>query len=411
MKPPYHMQVMWPDGSVVGHLVNRGTIFFVYDEAWVKFGRNLSPVSLPFKAVGFDGAKGIDGLPGLIADCLPDAWGKKVARSEFERLKLAPPSALDLLAWRGARGIGALQFKPAIPPHGQAASSRMEEITLASLARGALEIERGVPSTVLPQLARGGTAGGAYPKALVLVYPDGLMGVGEPDGLADACLVKFDMPNRGGLTQCEHAYASMASAAGIRSVDTKLVPEGNKRHLLVTRFDIADMKAPKHRLHFHSMSGMLHKEPGSLDYRDGFRALLTLGMPFTEMAEWARRMLFNVLSSNADDHGKNHGFLYDEKNRSWALSPAYDMLFSESMLARGMPIVGEVWPSIDTMRELSEKAGLKRQEFDQAVDQVSAAVADWPKIAKVCEVPPALIRSVSDQMDRIRQSVFPAKGS
>jgi len=85
------LQVHWWDGSLVGHLVHRGTIYFVYDETWIKRGHNLSPLSLPFTAIAFNGGKGIDGLPGLIADCLPDSWGRKVARKEFAKNKWGEP--------------------------------------------------------------------------------------------------------------------------------------------------------------------------------------------------------------------------------------------------------------------------------------------------------------------------------
>lgn len=152
------LQVRWWDGSLVGHLIQRGAVYFVYDEEWLKRGINLSPISLPFSDIAFHGGKGVEGLPGLIADCLPDAWGKKVARAEFATKKWEEPSILSLLAWRGNRGLGALAFEPA---KDIGKDSKLERVSAAALAKGAAEIERGDPSEVLPQLARGGTAGGA----------------------------------------------------------------------------------------------------------------------------------------------------------------------------------------------------------------------------------------------------------
>ena len=409
MKPSApHLEVLWYDGSLVGHLVNRGTIYFLYEEQWVESGRNLSPISLPFTTAAFNGAKGIEGVPGLIFDCVPDDWGRKVAARDFKQLNLGSPSTMDLLAWRGMRGIGALQFRPAMIPGDKAACPRMEAVALAALARGALAIERGEATQVLAQLKRGGTAGGAYPKALVLSYPDGTFGVGDPDGVAVPYMVKFEMPGRAGASQCEHAYSLMAGQAGIRSVETRLAPDGEKRHLMIKRFDIAEGGDSKKRHHCHSASGLLQKHPREVDYADVFRAILKIGLPREELNEWSRRTVFNVLAANADDHGKNHGFSYDE-NDGWRLSPAYDMNFAESMVDRGMTVAGEVWPSEATMKNLFKDAGLTTDESQRVFDQVDEAIDKWPNIAKDCGVPKAMAGNVRDHLARIRKNVFPAK--
>ena len=304
----------------MGHLVQRGTIYFVYDQSWVASGHNLSPLHLPLTTVAFNGLKGVEGLPGLIADCLPDAWGRKVAAADFAKRKLGEVTAMKLLAWRGARGLGALQFRPALGDDGRPLDRPLAAISVAALARGAGEIQRGAPSAVLPQLVRGGTAGGAYPKALVLAYADGTLGVGQPDGVGEPCLLKFDLSDGGGAAACEHAYALMSAAAGIRTVSTCLIDEdkkGRRQHLLVRRFDVANSQVPTRRLHFHSLSGLLHQGPGELDYRDFFRTAVQLGAPPADGREIARRMIFNVLAANPDDHGKNHAFAYDEDSKTW----------------------------------------------------------------------------------------------
>jgi serine/threonine-protein kinase HipA len=377
------LQVQWWDGSLIGHLVHRGPIYFVYDEAWIKTGHNLSPLLLPFNTVAFNGSKGIDGLPGLIADCLPDSWGRKVARSEFAQNKWGEPTPMSLLAWRGTRGLGALQFAPVLQE--DLDPGKLETISAAALARGAAEIQRGEPSKVLPQLAKGGTAGGAYPKALVVAYPDGTLRVGPPDGVGEPCLLKFDLPEGAENTVSEHAYAQMARAAGIRAVTTRLVEgdgKAKRRHILVSRFDLPDLKDPNRRFHFHSASGLLHKAPGDLDYLDLFRAAIRLGVSADEIRELARRMVFNVLSSNHDDHGKNHAFLYHEERRLWSLTPAFDMTFDAGILGRGTLISGEVWPAEATMEALCLDAGLSRDEFQLILKQVRSALKKWPTFAK-----------------------------
>lgn len=405
-----HLQVTWWDGTPVGQLVNRGSIFFFYEESWIKTGHNLSPLHLPFRSgTAFNGHKGVDGLAGLIADCLPDQWGRLVAAREFERNGWGKPTTLGLLAWRGARGIGALQFQPALGAQGRATDGRLEAINLAALAKGAAEIERGDPSDVLSQLAKGGSPGGRRPKALLLVYPDDTLSVGLPDGIGTPSLIKFDISKHNQDAPCEHAYTRMAEAAGIRTVKTKLIKEGSAgpRHLLVERFDTPSKLEPGRRLHCHSLSTLLHKDTSALDYRDLFRAAIRLGLPRSELEEIARRMVFNVLASNTDDHGKNHAFIYDEKVKLWSMTQAYDLVYNPTMIERGMAIAGEVWPAMTTMAALSVDAGLSHASFLRIFDQVSEAVADWPRHAEAAGVSGACIAEVVERMGKIRLSAFP----
>jgi serine/threonine-protein kinase HipA len=400
------LQALWWDGSVVGHLVHRGTIYFVYDEAWIKRGHNLSPLSLPFTDVAFNGSKGIDGLPGLIADCLPDSWGRKVARQEFARNKGGEPNSMSLLAWRGMRGVGALHFVP--PLQEGPGENRLDSISAAALARGTAEIQRGEPTEVLAQLAKGGTAGGAYPKALVLAYADGTLRVGPADGVGDPCLLKLDVSAGGESAASEHAYARMARSAGIRSVETRLIEEkgsSKRRHLLIRRFDLPDLKQPERRAHFHSASGLLHKSPGELDYRDLFRAAIRLNLPPQELRELARRMVFNVLSSNHDDHGKNHAFLYDEERREWTLTPAYDMTFDPGMLERGMLVSGKVWPTVAIMEALCLDAGLAKNEFQIILKEVTAALKKWPTFAKQARLSASKINEIRERHRLIQSRI------
>ncbi|EIP99305.1 HipA-like protein [Opitutaceae bacterium TAV1] len=403
------LQIHWWDGSIVGHLVHRGPIYFVYDETWIKRGHNLSPLSLPFTTVAFNGSKGIEGLPGLIADCLPDSWGRKVARKEFAKNKWGEPSTMALLAWRGTRGLGALRFLPPLARDGeQVSAGQLQVISAAALARGAAEIERGEPSEVLSQLAQGGTAGGAYPKALVLAYADGTLRVGQPDGVGEPCLLKFDLSPNGDNAPCEHAYALMARAAGIHVVDTRLIKENTsagRRHLLVKRFDLADPSQPERRFHFHSASNLLHKEAGDLDYRDLFRAAIRLGLPSAELQELARRMIFNVLASNHDDHGKNHAFLYDEKSKTWSLTPAYDLTYSSGILERGVLVNGEVWPSRATMEHLCADAGVSRKNFQSLFKEVVASLGRWREFASEVRLPTSKTTEIRERLHHVHSRV------
>jgi len=407
------LEIRWWNGAVIGHLVNRGSNFFGYEPTWLKLGHNLSPLKLPLSAAVFNCGAEEDGLPGLLADCLPDAWGRKVAELHFAAQKLGPLTPFNLLAWRDSRGVGALQIHPALGDEGFA-PPKLTTITAAALARGAAEIQRGTAKTVLPQLVQGATAGGAYPKTLLLVYRDGTLAVKPPDGVGVPSLLKFDLSQRGGLAECEHAYALMSKAAGIRCVETDLIaedPENPRRHLLVRRFDVRQGD-PSHRVHFHSLSRLLHhhhqRGGPSLDYRDLFRAALQLAVPVSELREIARRMLFNVLAANPDDHGRNHAFQYDESARAWSLTPAFDVTFHSGMLDRGLRVGGEVWPHLRVMEAMCREVGITKAEFAEIADDVQTAIGAWPKFARRAGVPKEIAAEAHAWHRRIRESVITA---
>lgn len=412
---PAKLEIRWWDGTIVGHLVNRGSNFFAYDPTWLELGHNLSPLKLPFTANVFNASKEDDGLPGLLADCLPDAWGRKVAALFFSQQKLGPLTSVNLLAWRDSRGLGALQIHPALGDDGLP-NSKVSSISAAALARGAAAVERGAPSAVLPQLVRGATAGGAYPKALVLIYGDGTLAVGQPDGTGVPSLLKFDLSARGGVAECEHAYALMSEAAGIRTVSTQLIVEkarSNRRHLIVHRFDVAPDN-PARRFHFHSLARLLHydhqRSGRTLDYIDFFRAALQLAVPLTELREIARRMVFNVLAANPDDHGRNHAFQYDDVRRTWSLTPAFDATFHAGMLDRGLRVNGEVWPKLEVMETMSREVGIAKAEFAEILDSVATALARWRRFARQAGVPKNIVEEAGEWHRRIRESVFPSSG-
>lgn len=399
------LRVLWWDGSTIGHLVHRGPLYFAYDPEWIARGLNLSPLSLPFGDVAYNGAKGVEGLPGLLADCLPDAWGRRVARAEFAKNKWGEPTAMSLLAWRGKRGLGAVFFEPPM----ENGNPALEKISAAALAKGALEIERGEPCEILPLLARGGTAGGAMPKALVLLYEDGSLRVGEPaeDGGLPGIL-KLDLSADGAAARCEQAITQMARSAGVRVAETRLIeesPDSPRAHLFVTRFDLVEGE-PLRRVHFHSAAGLLHKTADALDYSDLFRLAIQLQAPLEDIREVARRMIFNVLASNLDDHGKNHAFQLDEANRTWSLTPAYDLTFSPGILQRGMTVAGEVWPSGKTMEALCLEAGLTVEEYKETLQSVKTATRQWKRFAEDAAVPAALSAEVEQRLQKMRREVL-----
>ncbi len=158
-------------------------------------------------------------------------------------------------------------------------------------------------------------------------------------------------------------------------------------------------------MHFHSASTLLHKGAGDLDYRDLFRAAIRLGLPPAELKELARRIIFNVLASNHDDHGKNHAFLYDEKSKTWSLTPAYDLTCSSGILERGVLVNGEVWPSQATMEHLCADAGVSRKNFRSLFKKVVASLGRWREFASEVRLPASKTTEIQERLHHVHSRV------
>ncbi len=124
------------------------------------------------------------------------------------------------------------------------------------------------------------------------------------------------------------------------------------------------------------------------------------------MNELTRRMVFNVLASNQDDHGKNHAFQLDEDTGQWSLTPAYDLTYSEGYLQRGTQVAGEVWPKLATMEALCLSAGVKKGDFHSAVDSVRRALSQWPKWADQAGISKSRREEIANRLVRIQSEVF-----
>lgn len=391
--------VNWADGIPAGFLYHTGPIYFTYAPEWLATGHNLSPLSLPF-----DGrthnilAEGCHGLPGFIADALPDAWGTRVAEAVFAREGWGAVTAMKLLAWVGDRAPGALSFQP--ERKFGSAKNWLEKITAERLAHEAQEILRGQPGEIAAIAIAGGSAGGAHPKALVVEHADGSLSLTRTPSVANdvPSLLKLGLPEQAVSLRVEYAYLLMARAAGIDLPPFRLIGEGERPHLLIRRFDWVDGR----RLHLHSLSGLWHRPKAGLDYSDLFRAAVRLGLPQATVHEIARRMLFNLYASNHDDHGRNHAFLYDHTTRQWRLSPAFDLTFTPGMLSRGLTIAGEVEPRAETLRSFLGSVAMSAAEIRTLSDQVLGAIARWEEFAAEAGVAAAPLADVTATLGRLQ---------
>ena len=323
MKQNKALQVLF-DNRVVGTLALAANhkVVFQYDDSWLEQGFSISPFSLPLENQVFVPTKDyFDGLFGVFADSLPDHWGRLL----LKRLLLAHEqnpdklTVIDRLAIVGKSGMGALTYYPE-----QSFSEENDNTDLDELAFQCRKILHTEYSDKLDELYRlGGTSGGARPKILTEVN-------GQP------WLIKFpSKEDDDAIGLQEYEYALCAKACGIEMAETRLFPSRICSGYFGTRrFDRALKEDGKERrIHVISAAGLLetsHRDL-TLDYDILMKACLKLTGDFQEIEKLYRLMCFNVFAHNRDDHAKNFSFLYDEPEKRWKLSPAYDLTYSHSI--------------------------------------------------------------------------------
>jgi serine/threonine-protein kinase HipA len=357
---------------------------------------------------------GFQGLPGVLADALPDAFGTTVIRAFYtsrgEARKAFSP--VQHLLYVGERAIGALEFHPAETLPRRAAET--EALEVAQLVADARRIIAGEADVTIPEIYRiGSSAGGMRPKAVVLYNNASgeirsAFAAAQPDDIA--CILKFDGVGEAmtaGLlgepqpfNRVEAAYASMARDAGLDVVDVALLAaEDGHAHLLIPRFDVRNGT----RLHQHTLGGLLHvdyNDPGSSSYEEYLRTILRLGMPPAAVVEGYRRMVFNVLAVNQDDHVKNLSFHMDTDG-TWSLTPAYDLTFAK----------GGGWTATHQMRVADKRTGITRADLTGVAEtfgirnpagiitQIADAVRRWREYAAEQAVPADTIAVVNRELE------------
>jgi serine/threonine-protein kinase HipA len=417
------LRVQWHDGRLVGKVVVSGATFFGYDEAWLNTGYNLSPLAVPFTSTVFrQRADGFDQLPGFLSDCLPDQWGRRLMERDFRALDIKA-TPMRMLAWVGNRGLGALSFAPAMEE--AHSSSSWEPVTPLLLTREAQAVIRNRPPEAFRHLLQGGTAGGAYPKATVGLLRDGTL-VTRGNVAASRLpgmklgILKLDTqddplePSTDG--RVEAAYLRMARAAGIRTTRARVMSDDAslrpRHHLFVQRFDLAPRNR---RLHFVSLAGALHRH--NLTYVDLFTATRDLTGDRAQILEAVRRMCFNVRSGNADDHGKNHSFLFDGDSGRWILSPAYDLTpsYSRDREMRGLfPSTFDKSPCRQALADVAAEVGVTPAEFDEIDGEVATAIGRWAEHAERFDVPKDLVSraaQIQNDLAGSLSSAAPARSS
>lgn len=378
MKTPAYCTVrLWDEEVGVLAPTASGTAF-EYTPEWLARhpGVSLSPIRLPAQAGRvFESSDPRSptwqGLPGVFADCLPDRFGNAVIRQYFARKGVpdAELTALQKLLYIGTRGMGALEF---LPPHAVPAPHAEEPLAIARLVEESRRVIAGDLDVAAAELMRlSASAGGARPKGLIAWNPStnevrsGLLPA-LPEGF-ERWIIKFDAVEGGNqpgpFGRLEWAYGRLARAAGLALPEQRLLEEGGRAHFMVRRFDRTSADGKRHMV---SLCGLLESDfnvPGSLGYEDWFRAVRATTRDQRDRDEAVRRMVFNVMARNQDDHTKNQAFLMDRDFR-WSLAPAYDITY-----ANGAGFTAEHQMTV---------AG-KRTDFDWGDLVKAAAVADVPE--------------------------------
>lgn len=386
-----------------------------FDRAFLATGHDLSPLSLPIAtfAAGprlfrLGDTPFIGGLPGLIVDSLPDAWGNRMLQQERPDIR----TPLGKLAVIGQRGPGAVTFEPVL---GAGSDDTTSPAILAELAKAADKLRASpVPLTeeqVSEALAHGGSPlGGAQPKVSAHLRLDAeqverhevLIGGPPPPGYS-TCVLKLARDNDEAEGAVEFAFWLMAREADIDVPRGCLVHDGERRHFAVERFDrYRNADDSIGRWHVHSLSAMMHRKPadGAIDYEDFMRLSRRLGGAPGAL-ECFRRAVFNLLATNRDDHGRNHVFRYNDRIRDWALAPAFDLTPNVVNTLIGLAWLGSmvIPKSFDSLLRLAEIGGISPTTAREVYDQVeSATLGGWRASAKQAGVPEPMIAYWENEM-------------
>jgi serine/threonine-protein kinase HipA len=407
-----------------------GFYAFEYDPKFVQTGVDLAPLTMPlskalqsFMFADLPEAT-YQRLPAMLADALPDAFGNALIDAWMANHGVRKENirTLDRLAYMGSRGMGALTFNPTRGPNRKPASA-VEMAGLVNAAR--LAVHGGVDNdahaaAVLKQIIQVGTsAGGARAKATIAWNPtSNEVRTGQfdiPEGF-EAWLLKFDgigLDTDLGPSQqygrIEYAYALMARAAGIHMSDCRLLEENGRAHFMTRRFD----RTNNQRHHMQSLCAMAHldyKQKATHSYNQLLSTVDALKLGKAAMVETFRRMVFNVLAANCDDHTKNFAFLLPEGGH-WQLSPAYDVTHAYNP-------TGE-WTYQHLMSVNGKFSGITQADFkavadrfdllahvNEVVEQVSTSLAHWAVYAKQAGVDALETKRISTQLADVSAAYF-----
>lgn len=395
---------------------------FEYNKDFIGRGLEPSPLMMPVQSgriysFGDIGRETFKGLPGLLADSLPDTYG----RALFDRWLIltgrTSSNIVETLCFLGKRCMGALEFEPAIDGDYNL-DSKIAIDSLVEVAREALlnkenfgvNINDDKKAAIAEILRLGTSAGGQRAKAIIAYNKTtGEVRSGQtdvPDGF-DYYIIKLDgvsattgfreTENYGRL---EYSFYKLVKACGIDMSECSLIEENGRAHFLTKRFDRENGK----KVHMQTLCGIAHYDyrlHRAYSYEQAFNVMRALKLPYSQAQEMFRRMVFNVIVRNQDDHTKNISFLMGEDG-VWRLSPAYDMGYSYNpnggwTATHQMSINGKF---DDITRKDLLECGAKNniKNASLIIDEVCEIASQWPTMAKECDVPQSMIDIITANM-------------
>jgi len=411
--------ILWgSDIGAVTWLPDRGLGVFQYTPEFAQSGIEVAPMMMPLSDTPYEfpslSRETFKGLPGMLADSLPDKFGNTLINAWLSSRSREPGSftPVERLCYTGTRGMGALEFRPLIN-EAPRTSRRVEIDALVALANRVLDDRVALEGKLtgeddthaIEDILRVGTsAGGARAKAVLAWNPD----TGEfRSGQAPAAegfsqwLMKFDgvhgnrdreLADPQGFGRIEYAYHLMARAAGIEMEDCRLHEEGGRAHFMTRRFD----RTPRGgKLHMQSLGALMHYDfnvAGAYAYEQALQTIKRLGLPMHDIEQQVRRTLFNVLARNQDDHVKNIAFLMNRKG-AWRLSPAFDVAYSYNPSGawtsqHQMSVNGKRDGfDLDDLITFAGVGGIKKTKAKSILEEISAALGDWRTHANKAGLP------------------------
>lgn len=397
---------------------NRQLAHFEYADSFIGKGLEPSPILMPvrhgriysFSGIGRETFKG---LPGMLADSLPDTYGRALFDRWLALTGRSSGNAVETLCFLGKRCMGALEFEPAMDaPYSP--DVRIELDSLVEVASEALSekeefganLEEDKKAAIAEIVRLGTSAGGQRAKAIIAYNPStGEVRSGQieaPEGF-DYYLIKLDgVTAEAGFRETqnfgrlEYSFYRLVKECGIEMSDCSLIEENGRAHFLTKRFD----RKNGEKIHMQTLCGIAHydyRNPRSYSYEQAFNVMRALRLPYSQAQEMFRRMVFNVVIRNQDDHTKNISFLMDRQGK-WALSPAYDMGFAYNpkggWTAQHQMSINGKFDGI-TRQDLMEFA--KRNNIKEAteiIDRIAEVSSRWPLLARECEVPQPMIDAI-----------------
>jgi len=393
---------------------------FEYAPKFIQDGLNVSPLRMPlevgriysFPELNFQTFKG---LPGMLSDSLPDNFGNALINRWLAEQGRDPDSynPIERLLYQGKRSMGALEFEPAEKIISNASTKielegLVEAASLALKDKENLDVRLQGNSAEMLQIMKVGTsAGGARAKA-VIAYNEKTHEVksgqlNAPEGFSH-WLIKLDGVTDNELGdpkhfgRIEYAYYKMAISCGIEMSECRLLEENGRAHFMTRRFDRI---GEREKLHMQTLCGLAHFDyniPGAYSYEQLFQTMRTLRLPYTDAEQVYKRMVFNVVARNQDDHTKNFSFLMD-KSGKWSLAPAYDVAYCYNPLGEftsqhQMSINGKRDNFIkEDLLKIAQSMNIKKAP--EIIEEVISSVTQWNKVAEECGVNRNQIKSIA----------------